>query len=149
MCRLCPIRNGIQRCPPVKENLRWKGPNSIYNFHHHNEGAADLHYVIGTSFAFCGLSAKRGYYCFQAAPPPPQHLQHPCGNTVRKEPTAVYYIVQNYDVYGISGKSWQQNVRKITLQAGRRQPMRTETNKAENFRDRQGIKYFFKLMHTI
>jgi hypothetical protein len=36
LCILCPIRNGIQRCPPVKENLRWKGSNSISNFHHHN-----------------------------------------------------------------------------------------------------------------
>jgi hypothetical protein len=45
MCWLCPIRNDIQRCTTVKENLRWKGPNSITNFHHHNihEGAADLH----------------------------------------------------------------------------------------------------------
>jgi hypothetical protein len=36
ICRLCPIRNGTQRCPPAKENLRWKGSNSISNFHHHN-----------------------------------------------------------------------------------------------------------------
>jgi hypothetical protein len=44
--------------PPVKENLRWKGSNRIYNFHHHyiNEGAVDcVHYVTGRSFAFSGL----------------------------------------------------------------------------------------------
>jgi hypothetical protein len=34
ICRLCPIRNGIKRRPLGKENLRWKGSNSIYNFHH-------------------------------------------------------------------------------------------------------------------
>jgi hypothetical protein len=57
MCSLCPIRNGIQRCPPVNENLRWQGPNSIYNFHHHNinEGAAVFHYVTGRIFSFSGL----------------------------------------------------------------------------------------------
>jgi hypothetical protein len=46
-------RNGLQRWPPVKENLWW----SIYNFHHHdiNDGAADLHFVTGASFAFSGL----------------------------------------------------------------------------------------------
>jgi hypothetical protein len=45
----------------VKENLLWKGPNSISNFHHHKiyEGAADLHYVTGRSFAFNGLLSVR------------------------------------------------------------------------------------------
>jgi hypothetical protein len=59
MYRLCSIRNGIQRCPPIKENLRWKRSHSISKFHQHNikEGAVDctVHYVIGRSFAFSGL----------------------------------------------------------------------------------------------
>jgi hypothetical protein len=57
ICRLCPIRNGIKRRPPVKDNLRWKGSNSISNFHHHNinEGADNLHYVTGRSVGISGL----------------------------------------------------------------------------------------------
>jgi hypothetical protein len=54
-CRLCPIWNGIQRCPPVNKILQWKGSISIFNFHNVNEGAVDLHYVTGRSFAFSYL----------------------------------------------------------------------------------------------
>jgi hypothetical protein len=42
MCRLSPIWIGCQRCPPRKEELRGRGPNSISNFYHDiNGGAVD------------------------------------------------------------------------------------------------------------
>jgi hypothetical protein len=53
MCRLCPIWNGCQRCPPRKEELRGRGSNSISNFHQHNINEmatlSTIHDVTGRS----------------------------------------------------------------------------------------------------
>jgi hypothetical protein len=95
MCRLCPIRNVIQRCPPVKRNLRWKGPNSIYNFHHHSINEGVVHCSLRHRKKLCIQRSIKGSHVHDTTAPSLEVLETA---DLKDPPPSHYMLLHRYEL---------------------------------------------------